>query len=281
MRDTSRVKGAVVAGVVLAASLFVMTPVAGGTSPWIPTQGLRWQYQLQGNVRTNLCVVPVSGGWCVRPNVYDVDLYANDGVTLNTASVAAIHATGAHAVCYVDAGTWEDFRPDSGSYPPSVKGLSNGWPGEQWLDIRQTGVLLPIISARVAKCVAAGFDAVEFDNVDGYQNQTGFPLTASDQLAFNLDLADIGHAHGLSVGLKNDLDQLSQLTSNFDFAINEQCAQFKECDAYDAWTAANKAVVEVEYRVPPRRYCPSADQHGRDAIQKGLALRAKPWKPCR
>jgi hypothetical protein len=271
----------VVAAVILGASSFVIVPVAGARSMWIPTQGLRWQYQLQGKLKTNLCVVPKSGGACVRPNVYDVDLYAPDGVTPNTASVGAIHAIGAHAVCYVDAGTWENFRPDAGQYPASVKGLSNGWPGERWLDIRATGVLLPIITNRVAKCAAAGFDAVDFDNVDGYTNTTGFPLTAADQLTFDQDLAAIAHASGMSVGLKNDLGQLGQLQASFDFAVNEQCAQFNECGAYDRWTAAGKAVVEVEYRAKPARYCPSATLHRRDAMQKSLALTAKPWKPCR
>ena len=141
-------------------------------------------------------------------------------------------------------------------------------------------VLLPIINARVAKCAAAGFDAVDFDNVDGYTNDTGFPLTAAQQLTFNEDLAGIGHSYGLSVGLKNDLGQLNQLESTFDFAVNEQCAQFNECDAYDGWTAAGKAVVEIEYHAKQARYCPSAQLHRRDAIQKSVALRAKPWKPC-
>ena len=273
--------GVVVAALVLGASLGVMVPSAGAKTMWIPAQGLHWQYQLQGKLKTNLCVVPRSGGHCVRPNVYDIDLYAPNGVTPNTASVTAIHAIGAHAVCYVDAGTWENFRPDAGLYPASVKGLSNGWPGERWLDIRATGVLIPIITKRVAKCAAAGFDAVDFDNVDGYQNTTGFPLTATDQLTFNEDLAALAHSYGMSVGLKNDLPQLGQLESTFDFAVNEQCAQFNECDAYDGWTAAGKAVVEVEYRAKPARYCPSATLHRRDAMQKSLALRAKPWKPCR
>jgi len=277
----TRATTGLVAAAVLATTLFLVVPGADGSGPWVPHQGMRWQYQLQGTVRTNLCAVPRTGGACVRPNVYDVDLYANNGVTLNTASVAAIHAAGAHAVCYVDAGTWEDFRPDANAYPSSVLGLSNGWPGERWLDIRQTSVLLPIISARVAKCATAGFDAVEFDNVDGYTNTTGFPLTGAEQLTFDTALAGIAHGDGLSVGLKNDLDQLSALQNDFDFAINEQCAQYRECDAYDGWTAAGKAVVEVEYHVHPARYCPSADLHGRDAIQKSLALRAKPWRTCR
>jgi hypothetical protein len=278
-RRVRRLEGVVVAAAVVA-SLLIIAPAADAKTMWIPIQGLRWQYQLQGKLKTNLCVVPKSGGSCVRPNVYDVDLYATDGVTLNTAAVSAIHAIGAHAVCYIDAGTWEDFRPDAAKDPASVKGFTNGWPGERWLDIRATGVLLPIITARVAKCAAAGFDAVDFDNVDGYTNNTGFPLTAAEQLTFNEDLAGIGHAYGLSVGLKNDLGQLGELESTFDFAVNEQCAQFNECDAYDGWTAAGKAVVEIEYHAKQARYCPGAQLHRRDAIQKSLALRAKPWKPC-
>ena len=275
------VRGVIVAAAVLGTTLFAMAPVASGKSMWVPSPGLRWQYQLQGKLNTTLCAVSQKGGACVRPNVYDVDLYATNGTTLNTASVAAIHAVGAHAVCYVDAGTWEDFRPDAKAYPASVLGKSNGWPGERWVDIRATAVLLPIIDARVAKCETAGFDAVDFDNVDGYENATGFALTAAEQLTFNEDLAAIAHAHGLSAGLKNDTGQLSQLESTFDFAINEQCAKYHECALYNGWTAASKAVVEVEYHVPPARFCPSADLSGRDAIEKGLALKAKPWKPCR
>lgn len=91
----------------------------------------------------------------------------------------------------------------------------------------------------------------------------------------------MAHADGLSVGLKNDTGQLGQLESTFDFAINEQCARYGECNSYNGWTAARKAVVEVEYHIRPARFCPGADLYGRDAMEKGLALRAKPWKPCR
>jgi hypothetical protein len=271
----------VLAGAVLVAVLMGLAPVAGASGMWKPTPGLRWQYQLQGNLNTSLCVVPHSGGACVRPNIYDIDLYTNNGVTPDAAGVTAIHARGAHAVCYVDAGTWESFRPDAGLYPASVKGRKNGWPGERWLDIRRTSVLMPIITKRVAKCAAAHFDAVEFDNVDGYTNKTGFPLTAAEQLTFDKDLATIAHNYGLSVGLKNDIGQLSQLAGSFDFAINEQCAQYQECTAYNGWAAAHKAVVEVEYKLSPSSYCLNADLHGRDAMFKSLSLAATPWIPCR
>jgi hypothetical protein len=276
-------KAKLVLALLTTVGVFILVDRSSATAsgPWVPVQGERWQYQLQGNVNTNLCVVPYGGGPCVRPQVYDVDLYANDGVTLNSAAVSVIHAEGGHAVCYVDAGTWEDWRPDASSYPADVLGLSNGWPGEKWLDIRATSVLLPIIDARVAKCAAAGFDAVEFDNVDGYTNHTGFPLTAPEQLAFNTDLAAVAHEHGLSAGLKNDIGQLGELQGAFDFAINEQCAQYHECADYDSWTSLGKAVVEVEYRTPPAKFCPSATASGRDAMRKSLSLNAKPWTPCR
>jgi len=91
---TGGVRGVIVAAVVLGTSLVAMAPAARGKSMWIPNQGLQWQYQLQGKLNTGLCVVPQVGGSCVRPNVYDVDLYATNGVTLNTAAVAAIHAAG-------------------------------------------------------------------------------------------------------------------------------------------------------------------------------------------
>ena len=266
---------------VLGSAVALRAPAATATARWVPRPGLRWQVQLQGKVRTNLCAVPYGKSSCVRPQVYDIDLYAKDGVTLNNTAVTAIHAAGAHAVCYVDAGTWEDWRPDASAYPASVLGAGNGWPGERWVDIRDTGVLLPIVGARVAKCVRAGFDAVDFDNVDGYENHTGFPLTAAEQLTFNTDLAGIAHAAGLSVGLKNDVGQLTQLEATFDFAVNEQCAQYDECADYDGWTAARKAVVEIEYHLKAKRLCPAADAGGRDAVLKNLALRATPWKPCR
>lgn len=265
---------------VVAGFLIAGVPSARADGLWVPTQGERWQYQLQGNVDTNLCAVPFTGGICVRPDVYDIDLYANNGTTLNTAAVSAIHAVGGHAVCYVDAGTWENWRPDASEYPSDVLGNKNGWPGERWVDIRQTSVLLPIMEQRVAKCVSAGFDAVEFDNVDGYTNDTGFPLTFAEQITFNTDLADIAHSDGLSVGLKNDIGQLAQLEGLFDFAINEQCEQYRECSSYDSWIAAGKEVLEVEYKVQPSKFCPAAASGGRDAIYKSLALKAQPWRPC-
>ena len=80
---------------------------------------------------------------------------------------------------------------------------------------------------------AKGFDAVEFDNVDGYANRTGFPLTGADQLRYNMLLANEAHRRGLGALLKNDLGQIRALLPYFDVALNEQCLQYDECGRLD------------------------------------------------
>jgi hypothetical protein len=43
-------------------------------------------------------------------------------------------------------------------------------------------------------------------------------------------VARLAHARGLAVELENDLDQAAILQPSFDFAVDEQCAQYAECD---------------------------------------------------
>ncbi|MDX6548982.1 MAG: hypothetical protein QOG33_2532 [Gaiellales bacterium] len=267
------------------------------TGCWNPPVQSRWQYQLQGvaafastgGINTTISAPPSGGGTAVSPQVWDFDLYVDQAVsgnntTLNTAGVNAVHARGGHAICYLSAGTWENWRVDAGQFPASVLGSKNGWPGEKWLDIRQISVLGPIMSARVQKCKQTGFDGVEFDNVDGYANRTGFALTATDQLNYNTYLANLAHQNGLSAALKNDLGQLSDLKPYFDYAINEQCMQYKECDypppGLPDWTASGKAVFEVEYKASTLN-CTKSNGWNFNAILKDLNLYDTPWTPCR
>jgi hypothetical protein len=79
--------------------------------------------------------------------------------------------------------------------------------------------------------VEARCDGVEPDNVDGYANDNGLGLTAEDQLDFNRFLAREAHARELSVGLKNDLDQIDELVGDFDWLLNEECHANGECEA--------------------------------------------------
>ena len=98
------------------------------------------------------------------------------------------------------------------------------------------------MDARLDMCKQKGFDMVELDNVDGYSNKTGFPLTAADQLYFNDTLANDAHVRGLSVLQKNDVEQTASLLPYFDGTLNEQCNQYSECSALSAYVSAGKPV---------------------------------------
>jgi len=228
---------------------------------WQPRAGLSWQWQLSGPLDL-----------AVPADVYDID-----AVGTSAAQVASLHAAGRRAVCYVDAGSYEKGRPDAARYPAAVLGtVMDGWPDERWLDIRRWDALGPILRDRFAACRAKGFDGVEADNVDGYAGDTGFPLTAADQLTFNRRLADLAHATGLAIGLKNDLDQAASLAPTFDFAVDEQCVQYRECDSLRVFTAAGKPVFHAEYDLTTATFCPVTRPLGFSSIRKHLSLDA--WR---
>jgi hypothetical protein len=89
---------------------------------------------------------------------------------------------------------------------------------------------------------------VEADNVDGWDNPTGFDLSGADQLAYNRWLAEQAHARGLAIALKNDGDQVTDLVDAFDLAVVEQCVELEECEQYEPFVAAEKPVFVAEYR---------------------------------
>ena len=106
------------------------------------------------------------------------------------------------------------------------------------------------MKSRLDLAVQKGCDGVEPDNVDGYTNTPGFPLTAADQLAYNRLIANEAHWRGLAVGLKNDLDQINDLIPYYDFAVNEQCFQYNECATLQPFISAGKPVFSAEYNQP-------------------------------
>ena len=281
---------------------------------WQPPLEIRPQYQLQaaltssgdcafpatGGINTGISAVPFTGGPAVSPQVFDID-FLTDPVCVpggsndvdDTDAVNAIHGIAARAICYVDAGTDEPFRPDHQAYvnfDSACGGCLLGKPvagfrEERWVDVDddrgQRTFLLGVIGARVDRCRADGFDAVEFDNVDGYSNSTGLSFSEAAQLLFDTALANLAHSKGLTVGLKNDLGQIGELLPYFDFAINEQCQQFSECSTLDPFVSAGKPVFQVEYQVGAGTVCPAANGADRNAILKSVDLFDTPWTPCR
>jgi hypothetical protein len=228
---------------------------------WKPKAGLTWQWQLSGKLDTS-----------VNAKVYDVDLYDT-----SAAQVKTLHDKWRKVICYFSAGSYESGRPDSSKLAPYRGNKMDGWP-EYWLDIREPAVL-KVMAARMDLCAKKGFDGVEADNVDAYQNDSGFSLTASDQSKYNKALAKLAHERGLAIGLKNDLDQVSALQPSFDFAVNEECYAYDECSVLKAFINAGKPVFHVEYEVPIKEFCPTTTKLGFSSMLKDLDLDAS-RTPC-
>ncbi|MDR4516596.1 MAG: endo alpha-1,4 polygalactosaminidase [Nitrosomonas sp.] len=210
-----------------------------------PPVSVSWQWQLNGEINPDYPV-----------ELYDIDLFDSPPSLIN-----AFKASGKKVICYFSAGSYENFREDKDKFDPAVRGnLLDGWPNEQWLDIRSLNVA-EIMIERLNLAMKKGCDGVEPDNMDGYLNDSGFDLTASDQLAFNKFIANEAHKRGLSVGLKNDLEQIPELVDFYDFSVNEQCHEFDECDTLEPFIQAGKPVLNAEYL---QKFSDDADE--RDAL---------------
>ena len=242
----------------------VVSPPAGEI--WQPTPGTSWQWQISGTVDTSKEV-----------DMYDIDLFDTPQWTIDQ-----LHAAGRKVICYFSAGSFEDWRPDADEFSSGLVGSPLGdWEGEWWLDIRKISTGLgPIMEARMDLAVSKNCDGVEPDNIDAYQNDNGLGLTSSDQLVYNKWLADQAHARGLSIGLKNDLDQVLDLVDHYDWALNEQCWEYDECDLLLPFVDAGKAVFGVEYTGSSRSFCPPLNQMGFSWLKKTYDLDA--WvQDCR
>lgn len=201
------------------------------TVRWTPRSTDTWQWQLHGPINT----------------AYPVDVYDIDLMEAPQATIDALKIQGKRIVCYFSAGSSEDFRPDFSRFLPQDMGNAlNGWPGERWLDTRSANVR-SIMQARLDLAAAKGCDGVEPDNVDGFSNDPGLPLTAATQLDYLQFLAAQAHQRGLAIGLKNDVSQIALVSHLFDFAVNEQCIEFDECAGYAAFVSQGKPVFNAEY----------------------------------
>jgi len=228
-------------------------------SIWRPEPGLSWQIQYSGTL--------VAG----TAKVIDVD-----GHETSAATVARLKKAGKRVVCYVNAGGWEDFRPDKAAFPKAVIGKKlDGWPGERWLDIRRVDALLPIMTARIDECAAKGFDAVDPDNMDGWQASTGFGLKPADTIAYLAALSEVAHARGLAIGLKNGVELVADAAPLVEFAVNEECLAYHECAAYNPLIRSGKAVFHVEYRGSMKTICARIPK-GFSTVRKHLDLDA--WR---
>lgn len=78
-------------------------------------------------------------------------------------------------------------------------------------------------------------------------NDDGFGKSAAVHAEYVKFLAKQAASLDLAMGLKNALDLIPDVVDVIQFAVNEQCHEFSECDAYKPFTEQGKAVFNIEY----------------------------------
>jgi hypothetical protein len=190
--------------------------------------------------------------------------------------VADLHTRGRKVICYVDFGSYESWHPDADKIPKdAIGGAYHMEVDRRWLDIRNPG-LIPVMRGRLDLAAKLGCDAVVPDNMDGWDTKehepSGFPLVSIDQLLFNRTIAKEAHNRGLAIALKDDVHQIDELVTDFDFQLSEECFARSECDLLKPFIDANKPVLEVEYTLELAAFCPMAKVDKFSAIKKTYEL---------
>ncbi|KAJ4267452.1 hypothetical protein NW762_003559 [Fusarium torreyae] len=207
---------------------------------WQPKVGASWQIVLSKPIKLN------SDGTAddLKPDVgiYDLDMYDNDAETFS-----ALHDAGKKVICYFSAGSWEDWRDDKNQFKKADLGATlDGWPDEKWLNLKSANVR-NIMKKRIQYAAKKGCDAIDPDNVDGYQNENGLGLTKKDSIDYIKFLATEAAKYNMSTGLKNAGDIISSVLSHVQFSVNEQCVEYSECETFAAFIKAKKPVFNIEY----------------------------------
>ncbi|KAL6921685.1 hypothetical protein ACHAPO_007018 [Fusarium lateritium] len=209
-------------------------------SLWQPKVGVTWQIILLKPLKLNKDRTAKN----LKPNVgvYDLDLYDNDGETFK-----ALHKAGKKVICYFSAGSWEDWRDDKNQFKKADLGKTmDGWPDEKWINLRSKNVR-NIMKKRIKYAAEKGCDAIDPDNVDGYQNDNGLGLTQKDSIDYVKFLAAEAAKYNMSTGLKNAGDIIKSVLPYVQFSVNEQCVEYSECEIFAAFIKAKKPVFNIEY----------------------------------
>ena len=194
------------------------------------------------------------------PVVYDID-----GIENPTSTVTALHGMGDHVICYIEVGTAGSY------YTAAQEGIATtyyqqlqaagdlggqlpGYSEENFVNINAPSAVTIIESMIDQQCAAKGFDAVETDldeTYDDHEGATGFAkFSETQEQTYLTTLAD--YMHSLHLGwIAKDLDDTGD---NFaalmeplaDGIITEQCNQYGTCSALTSYEG-QKAVLNAEY----------------------------------
>jgi hypothetical protein len=219
------------AGVALALLMALTGCAAADAGVVLPPAGAAPDYQLGG--------------------AYEPD--ARVGIVARDRSAAP--AAGRYSICYLNG--FQTQPGERASWPDDLvlrdadgaDVIDPDWPDEALLDTRGAAnrdAIATRVGEWIRGCAQAGFDAVEFDNLDSYTRSGGL-LGLDDNLALASRFVETAHAYGLAAAQKNSAEDAARLRAEagFDFAVVEECAAFDECSVYAAVYGPH--VVDIEY----------------------------------
>ena len=147
----------------------------------------------------------------------------------------------------------------------------DGWPDEVLYDLTRADLRARVaerVGTVVDACAAAGFDAVEVDNLDSYTRSLGL-IPPADTLAYVALLIERAHAAGLAFAQKNAAELTTEVRAlGADLVVAEECREWEECDVY---TSSYPVVLDIEYdRTAFDTVC--AEQSDAATRQPGLSV---------
>lgn len=224
-----------------------------------PGPATTWQIQLTGTIDTS----------------FDVDLYEVDLFALDAATAKRLHDSGRRVACYVSVGTAEPYRADYASFPAAAVGNALvDYPEEHWLDHRNQQVRA-LMAARLQLASVAGCDAVELSSLQAHSEDSGFDLTRADDLDYARWLLAECHQRNLAAGVSTSDDLVAPLAAEADWGVTAECLA-NDCQVWQPFSAANKAVFVVEYGAnsDAPTLCAEAARLGYSLVIKRRALDA-------
>jgi hypothetical protein len=207
--------------------------------------------------------------------VYVVDLFET-----SSADIEKLKSQGYNVICNFSAGSWEQSRPDQNEFPKESIGNTNGSPSERYLDVASPAVR-SIMLRRLDLAHAKGCLGVDFDNMDGYANDTGFQISTESQIEFNSILAYAAHDRKLFAGFHNAPEIVSSLVNSFDFAYVEECFKYSECQKYSLFIENNKPTFVTEYTSYDGQLCSMAESLGLSLAFQSKNLDGSIYRNCK
>ncbi len=209
------------------------------------------------------------------------------GVTIVSRDRTDPPAMGLYNICYInafqtqpgDTEEWIAARPDKLLQQDGAFVRDANWPDEILLNTgsaQNRDAIFTVLQPMIAECAAAGYDAVEADNLDSYTRSGGL-IGAEDNLALAELLIAEAHRLGMAFGQKNSAELGSRAKEvGFDFAIAESCQVYDECGLYADQYGPH--VLQIEYTDTPRAAFLNACARGgsvvlrdRDLVPQGHA----------